>query len=144
MKNHPIYEAIVTNNDDAVKAILETETVEFIRNNTGETPLMYAALSNNLEAIKLLIGHTSTSVSFPMVEAATSGTPEIMEFLIGHGGNPNGNDNCQTPLMEAIDWGYAPIVELLLKHGANVDRTSLDFAIRRGHKAIADIIERNI
>ena len=66
---------------------------------------MYAALFNNLEAIKLPLAHTSATESFPMVEAATSGNPQILELLIAWGGNPNGNGSGQTPLMEAINWG---------------------------------------
>ena len=110
-------------------------------NKAGETPLMMAALKNNVDVARTLIERGAAinkSGWTPLHYAATGGNTDIMNMLLDKGAqidarSPNGT----TPLMMAARYGSTKAVELLLEKGADPkltndpNLTALDF-VRQG------------
>jgi len=104
----------------------------------GETPLMLVALENNGPLAKLLIlkgADVNQSGWTPLHYAATKGHLDMMRLMIEHHAyldaeSPNGT----TPLMMAAHYGSAMATKLLLEEGADPRLTNklglsaLDFA----------------
>jgi ankyrin repeat protein len=104
----------------------------------GETPLMLAALENNGPLAKLLIlkgADVNQSGWTPLHYAATKGHVDMMRLMIEHHAyldaeSPNGT----TPLMMAAHYGSAMATKLLLEEGADprlknkLGLSALDFA----------------
>jgi len=98
------------------------------------TPLIQAAGSGDLEAVKALIvkGADVNEAArgmhgfTPLIAAiAMGGTPEVIDTLLRSGANPNLRDrNGMTALMWAVGHGdgYTNVVRLLIKMGADVNQ----------------------
>jgi len=120
------------------------------------TPLEYAVLGDNQEAVRLLVqrgapvdGVTAANRMWGRL-FGTRGTPilnlvhdtndsvAIARYLIVHGADVNAADGLfrETPLYHAAEEGASHLVDLLLRNGANVDAatpngfTSLHAAVR--------------
>lgn len=94
-----------------------------VTNAAGETPLMLAALSNQLEIAQVLI-ERGADVNFkgwtPLHYAATNGHVAMIHLLLDNSAYidaeaPNGN----TPLMMATQFGTPQSVKVLLEEGAD-------------------------
>jgi hypothetical protein len=94
-----------------------------VRNAQGETPLMLAAIQNKLSLAKLLVlrgADVNQTGWTPLHYAATKGHIEMMRLLIDNSAyldaeSPNGT----TPLMMAAHYGTSMAVKLLLEEGAD-------------------------
>jgi len=109
-----------------------------VRNATGESPLMLAALAGDLKMCQMLIerdADVNKTGWTPLHYAATNGHLDVMTLLIDEdayidAGSPNGT----TPLMMAARYGTAAAVKLLLEAGADpsivndLGLSALDFA----------------
>ncbi len=116
--------------------------VEFV-NSLNETPLMLAAIHNQLALAQVLIdrgAEVNRPGWTPLHYAATRGHRDMMRLLLDHDAyidseSPNGT----TPLMMAAYTGTPLAVKLLLEEGAdptlaNSDHTTaLDLAVRTEH-----------
>ena len=94
-----------------------------IKNPQNETPLMLAAINNQLDLAKVLIARgadVNQSGWTPLHYAASKGHVEMMRLLIEHHAyldaeSPNGT----TPLMMAAHYGSPMATKLLLEEGAD-------------------------
>lgn len=137
----------------------------------GFTPLMSAAFSGNVQAVKLLLGKganvnaVSGDGSFqkvkagtialgnwtPLLAAASFGSPEMIALLLDAGADVNAKDvRGMTPLMLAVatDHQSADAVRALISRKADVNirsragETALDWARKIGNPAIVQALER--
>lgn len=109
-----------------------------IRNPQRETPLMLAAITNQLDWTKKLIDKGADVNQHgwaPLHYAATSGNIEIMRLLIeNHAYLDAESPNGTTPLMMAAHYGTPMATKLLLEEGADpriknqLELTALAFA----------------
>ena len=119
-----IHEAVHYGNIEAVKQHIAAGTDVNAKDKYGESPLLFAA---------------------------TFGHKEIAELLIANGADVNTKIDKigMTPLHIATGQGYKEIVELLIAKGADVNakdvggKTPLDWAIRRHHHEIADLLRKH-
>lgn len=113
--------------EDALKsfdALIEHPKVDIDRqNNYLESPIMYPALANDFERVKVLVdkGAQLNNLGWsPLHYAAIKGNTQIIEYLLDHGAwanvpAPDGS----TPLMMSVSIGNADAVRALMEAGAN-------------------------
>lgn len=121
-----------------------------IRNASGETPLMMAALKGQLDLARQMIergADVNQPGWAPLHYAATNGSPAMVTLLLEQHAfvdaeSPNGS----TPLMMAAQYGSAEAVKLLLEAGAQPQQknqqglNALDFARRGGRPDAVELI----
>jgi len=118
-----------------------------VQNQLGETPLMLAAINNQLELAKLLIDRgadVNRQGWTPLHYAATRGHREMMRLLLDHDAYIDSESaNGTTPLMLAA-YGAPPLaVKLLLEEGADPtlvnsgQATALSLALVADHQQSA-------
>ena len=92
-------------------------------NRLGETPLMLAAIHNQIELAKVLIARgadVNRQGWTPLHYAATRGHRDMMRLLLDHEAYIDSEaDNGTTPLMMAAYYGTPASVKLLLEEGAD-------------------------
>jgi uncharacterized protein len=117
------------------------------QNQLGETPLMLAAINNQLDLAKVLIarGADVNRVGWtPLHYAAAKGQREIMRLLLENDAYIDSESaNGTTPLMMAA-FSTSPLaVKLLLEEGADPtlvnhgNASALDIALSKGHEQSA-------
>ena len=119
------------------------------------TPLMWAALYGNTEAVITLIKlgaekEASLFLSTPLTLAAAKGNWNVVRELIYYGCDIEALDeNGNTALVYAVKQGKLDEIDYLLDHGADIDlgdkkeRTPLILAIKKGNeKAFLKLIMR--
>lgn len=144
--------ALSQESDRAVKSLLEHPGLDVNAiNESGETPLMLAALKGRLDWAEALVarGALINEPGWNALHYAASGpSPELVSWLLAKGAeiealSPNGT----TALMMAAGYGPLSSVEHLLKAGADPTRrnqqglTAADFARRAGHDRMAQQLE---
>ncbi len=118
-----------------------------VQNQLGETPLMLAAIHNQLDLAKVLIARgadINREGWTPLHYAATKGHREMMRLLLENDAYIDSESaNGTTPLMLAA-LSTAPLaVKLLLEEGADPtlvnhgNASALDFAMSKGHEQSA-------
>ena len=121
------------------------------------TALMFTAIENGLESMKLLLRDPRISVddqdesgATALMLAAYFGYTSIVETLLDAGANPDITDGTEdgggTPLLRAIDYDHLPVVRLFLQRNVNhtskdrYDRTLLHGAAVNGRNAILELL----
>ena len=122
----------------------------------GVTPLIFAVINNELEAVKTLLKYNpdldkiTSSYETPLIIAVKNNNFEICETLIRAGADvdiPDGNG--ASPLHYASINGYFEITDLLLYYNASIDQksdegiTPLLAAIMAGYPTVADLLIQN-
>ncbi|KAJ6261091.1 Serine/threonine-protein phosphatase [Drechslerella dactyloides] len=124
------------------------------REHVCATPLHYAAVNRNVEAVKLLLQHgarvnakddiseTPLHYAFDTKGHDPVASKKVIALLLEHGAGVNEvDDDGQVPLYEAALLGDVELLELLLEHGAdlhtvdNRGETPLHAAAMSGHTA---------
>lgn len=124
-----------------------------IRNESGQTSLMIAAMSGSEELTRLLIGkgaevnvadHSGTT---PLYLACGWGNLEVVRVLISEGADVNHtNRDLDRPIHSAATKGIAEMVALLLSNGADPearnswDQTALMLAAFGGHFKVVQLL----
>lgn len=122
-----------------------------VETRTGETPLMLAAIQNQIELCQVLIDRgadVNRQGWTPLHYAATRGHREVMRLLLEHDAYID-SETAQgvTPLMMAARYGSPLSVKLLLEEGADptlVDAqnaTALDWAMQADRQQSAFYIK---
>jgi ankyrin repeat protein len=118
-----------------------------VQNQLGETPLMLAAINNQLELAKVLIARgadVNREGWTPLHYAATKGHREMMRLLLENDAYIDSESaNGTTPLMMAA-FSTSPLaVKLLLEEGADPtlvnhgNASALDIAVNKDHQQSA-------
>jgi ankyrin repeat protein len=125
-----------------------------IHNPQMETPLMLAAITNQLDWAKKLIergADVNQKGWTPLHYAATKGNIEIMRLLIeNHAYLDAESPNGTTPLMMAAMYGSPEAVKVLIQAGADLHQTNqlglsaLDFAVRGQRQNAKELIETGL
>ena len=136
-----IHEAAEDGNIEAVKQHIAAGTDVNAKDKYGESPLLFAATFGHKEIAELLIANgadVNTKIDkigmTPLHIATGQGYKEIVELLIAKGADVNAK---------------VEITELLIANGADVNakdvggKTPLDWAIRRHHHEIADLLRNH-
>jgi uncharacterized protein len=104
-----------------------------IMDKSGDSPLLLAAFSGNLENVRILIEHGANVNQLgaykasPLFYASSGGYEEIVEILLKNGAIVDVlAENRRTPLMIAMKEGNKYIVENLLNAGADPNRKDVD------------------
>jgi ankyrin repeat protein len=136
---------------ELVRALVRGKANVNVRNpQSGDTPIMLAALAGNLATVKVLreagaqINHPGWT---PLQYAAFNGHNAVIDYLVSSGADlgltaPNG----ATPVMLAVLSNKADTVKLLINHGFDVDarndkgQTALDIARAKGFTEIENIL----
>src|SRR5262245_18226939 len=113
---------------DEMRRLLSEGAPEDIKNENGQTALMYAVMHRNLEMVKLLLevgadtevkwsqgGHTA-------LQLACGGFKPpnviVVQLLLDHGANPHTRDNKgRTLVHSAVDGGNEAIMKLIAQNG---------------------------
>ncbi|GBM30553.1 Ankyrin-3 [Araneus ventricosus] len=150
----PLHTAILWNNIDAAKILLDKETdVDENRSSGNLTALHLAAKCENLYLVKLLIEKKAsldlecdfgvTALQF----ATLKGNFEIVKTLVESGADVNAKNECGIPpLLNAVGTGKVEIVEFLLQHGADINAfayqqiNALMVAAEYGHASVARLL----
>ncbi|HBC74536.1 MAG: hypothetical protein A2008_13970 [Candidatus Wallbacteria bacterium GWC2_49_35] len=135
--------AIMTGNTATVKTMIENRLVNVntVRDAENLPPVICAAMSANLEMLKLLCeagaspGLKDNKGQGALFYAAGSGDVDVLKYLLNEGvlkHAVNGPDSSgRTPLFSAAENGNGEAIRFLLANGANPNA-----ADNNGHKAI--------
>jgi hypothetical protein len=119
-----LYLALRDDSPAVAQALLKLDVVNVnVRNAAGETPLMMAALRQNLPAMQQLLARGAVVNQdgwTPLHYAATGGSEAAMDLLLARGAELNARSpNGSTPLMMAARYGSQEGARFLLSRGAN-------------------------
>jgi len=143
--------------EDKVRELLDEGTSLHAANDTGHTPLHLAALTDNVEVMRILvqkdadvdIADTVTGFS-PLHACASKGYINACEFLLRHGANMDAQThNGETALHLATRHKHIDTVALLLDFHANHclknkdGLTSEQLAIAKHDSQIAHLIQQH-
>lgn len=122
------------------------------QNRYYETPIMYPALADDLDHVKLLTerGAQLNNIGWsPIHYAAIKGNTKIVKYLLDHGAWPNSPaPDGSNPLMMSVSARNVEAVEALVKAGAdpravNFDGISaLDIAKKMNHRKILELLSK--
>jgi ankyrin repeat protein len=103
------------------------------KDNTGATPLHYAAQYGRKNAVEVLLANKAEvnareNLGFsPLHEAVLGGFGDVVDLLLANGANPNATDvKMATPLLYAALKGNADVAAMLISKGADVKAASND------------------
>ena len=123
------------------------------RNDSGQTPLHYAAHGHKDVAELLLVDKAEVDARdkagyTPLYVAAQEGHKDVAELLLAYKADVNARANDgDTPLHMAVYKGHRDVAELLLANNADVNAkdnkegfTPLHFAAGMGHKDLVELL----
>lgn len=125
-RRQKLFEAVIEQDLDMVKALIETKMDLNDRYEPSDTPLFLAINGNDIEIAKALI-KAGADVNMavegnitPLAMAVTQGQIELVELLLNKGAVVNVQDQAgMTPLMRAAKARNVTMVKLLLRAGAD-------------------------
>jgi ankyrin repeat protein len=125
--DNPLYGALLWNNVEAVNLLLDAGANPNLNiDESGTTPLMFAASTNNLSLLKLLLQNgadpnvRNDNGDTALMIVATQGNAEIAKTLLAYHADPNIiSPNGKTALTQAISFGNAETLNILLFNKAN-------------------------
>jgi len=131
-KEQRFFEAVKQNHKDEVEDSVKHQNAN-IKDERGNTPLMYAAINGNEDIAKILLDASadvhahSADGTTPLGAAALSGDENTVELLLKAGADPNETDSAgYSPLMFAAMKGKHAIMKDLIKAGADVSHQAHD------------------
>jgi len=142
---------------EIVRALIEIDGVDpDCVDDTGATPLMWAARNGHEVAAKLLLRREGVSLDrsddhgqTPISQAAENGHEEIVRLLLGQEEvNPDRPDSGwgRTPISWAAKNGHVAVVKMLLEREVDPDRpdhhgqTPISCAAENGHGAVVSVL----
>ncbi len=141
---------------DIMLLLLERGANPNARDEYGNTALIGAIQSGNIEVVQLLLNKganlnvRSNTWHTALMEAVRHEHTDIVRLLLEKGADLNARNNYgETALMWASEAGYADIVRLLLKKGADLNaqtrrgETALIWAIRVGNIEVVQLLLEN-
>ncbi len=125
--NHlnPLFSSLIKNNGNIAKILIKSGANINIKNDIGDSPLIWAASNGKPEIVKLLLSHQDIDVNVkndlgtsPLIFAVKTDKPEIVKLLLAHEDiNVNAKNNFGiSPLILAVEDCKPEIVKLLLAH----------------------------
>jgi len=140
--------------EEAAKALLNKGAAIESKDNSGRTPLIWAAENGHEALVKLLVDEGAAIESkdsfgqTPLSSAAENGHEAVVKLLLDEGAAIKSEDNSsQTPLSWAARNGYEAVVKLLLDKGAAIEandndsgQTPLSWAVENGHEAVVQLL----
>ena len=147
------FRAIEVGNERAVRLFMSSGVDTKMKNGSGLTLLIAAAVAGNLKAAQDLI-NAGADVNdrdpqgyTPLHWAAFKGYPRVTELFLGKGADVNARSKLGlTPLAQAAVCGHDEVVKLLLDGGADVSAvddegwTALHKAAADGHAAVVKLL----
>lgn len=133
---------------DIFTFLIETG-VQYPRNTYDSSPLVLAAINNNLNIVKYcldnVLSESDKYSSISIALASKYGNIEIVKILIDKGIPLDDGDGVSSGLFNACEEGFVNIVSLLLDHGAEsrhdeYGQTPLGIACRNGRTEIVEIL----
>ena len=119
--------------------------------NNGDTALMIASYTRNVEAVKALLAHDAEVNRHgwaPLHYAAVVGDVDIVKLLLDKSAYIDAESpNKTTPLMMAARGGQSEVAKVLIEAGADVSLkndqglSAVDFALRSEHRDTAELIK---
>jgi cytohesin len=129
----PLDLALDYKNENAVAALLHSDTHSEAIGNAAAGAMEHAVLRGQTEIAKLLIqgglplNRRTSEGSTYLSDAALKGKKEVVQLLLAHGANVNAeNQTGGTPLHDAALGGNPDVIKLLLDHGARIDAQDKD------------------
>jgi len=131
----PIHNAAQQNQVDKLQLLLDQGIYPDVRDEVGNTPLIYAATGGSTNTAKLLlqkganVNAANNEGKTPLLSSLwTDSNLLVVRLLISHGANIEAQDkNGNRPLLIAADNSAAQIIKLLISNGAKVDaKNNLD------------------
>jgi cytohesin len=164
-KNRTLFEAVNKGDIEQIKQLIangadvnakwgDTNTKQEKENSSSweadNTPLYYAADSNKMDVVKLLVeagANVNAGQWPPLPTAVGEKNMGMVEYLIDHGADVDFNDGGWTLLMESFSSGKE-MVKLLIDRGADIHVrcewvggvTALHRAIRYSYRDIAELL----
>ncbi|CDK30612.1 ankyrin repeat domain-containing protein [Candidatus Babela massiliensis] len=151
-----LIKAILQENEELVRMLINRGADINIQNNTGNSPLIIAVDNGYISISQMLLQHgadinmQNRDGDTALIKAVTHGYKELVDILIANKSNVNMQNNTgNSPLIIAVDNGYTSISQMLLQHGAAVNMqnrdgdTALIKAITHGYKELVDILIAN-
>lgn len=122
-----LFESAAAGNLDAMRAMVQWFNTTEVRDQDGNTPLLYASMAGNENAVIALLGmdaavnvKNNNGVT-PLSAATKISRPDIATALLRKGAYNEGNVNDETPLMLAAKNNDVRIANAIIKKGANLD-----------------------
>ena len=147
------FRAIEVGNERAVRLFMSSGVDTKMKNGSGLTLLIAAAVAGNLKAAQDLINAGADVNDLdpqgytPLHWAAFKGYPRVTELFLGKGADVNARSKLGlTPLAQAAVCGHDEVVKLLLDGGADVSAvddegwTALHKAAADGHAAVVKLL----
>ncbi|HEX6118903.1 MAG TPA: ankyrin repeat domain-containing protein [Dongiaceae bacterium] len=152
-----LFDAVNAGDVAGVERLLAQGAPVDSRDHDQATPLIAAALSDQLEVAKVLIGRGASITArnaggfTPLHAAAYSGSVPIAELLLDKGAavEDAANKAGVTPLLVAVETNHVAVLELLIARGADVNRpeshgyTPVTRAGFKGHRDIIRVLKRH-
>jgi hypothetical protein len=131
-----------------------------VRGSGGRNPLHGAAISGNLEVVRILIEYNPADINArdktgltPLILASASRDHKdgsVQQLLLEHGADINTQDQYGgTPLHHASYFGALEVVRVLLEHGADVEakyndgETALQKAAEFGYDEVVELLRKH-